>query len=485
MFKENDLLLDRTGKFKQQFIEYLRQEKFAQGDIIPPRNVLAETFNVSSSTVARVVNALSRDKILLTRKGRFGGTYLLNQPKLPGEFKKIRFQFSSRPEKKLRAGLFRRWLDLFERENPGFQAEIIPQVFHFQQMEAMSHEFVSLHEHELPSILLIPLSSVQGMASRKLIFPLIASAAEAGLETEKFLPEVRSSLIFNGALYGYLTEGIAKSVLLYSKKRLVNCGLTENDLSTDYAHWLNVMKKLGNSNGGLLVENQGSGVFLLFIHLLKAFLSNNWIVNLNDWNGIMSSKECYYALEEMQSLEKTIGLNVSDSPNQWHNLKQMTDGHTAAIMTVTSLVKNHYSFVRKPEELIIAPFPSIKSNSPCVLGNTMAWVLANESDREPALAFLRWAVTGEAWQQHWYAQAETNYDNKFLISPLVQEHSESTSYRSIEQQINNTTIDLEPPSSVDFRLSVGKLLLNWLKSGKSVHDGQEQLCGLWASWINR
>lgn len=489
MLKENDLLLDRTSRFKEKFIEDLRHGKFARGDLIPPRHLLAETYNISTSTVTRVVRDLTRNRILVTRKGRFGGTYLLNKPKQPGEIKKIRFHFSSSPEKKVRAGLFRRWLDQFMRENPDYQAEIIPQVFHFQQMETMSPEFVSLHEHELPSIMLIPLSSLPGLAARKLIRPLIADPAEAFRETQIFLPEIRSALLVNGEMYGYLTEGISLSTIIYSRERLKRCKVSEQELSGNWGNWLKALRKLSIDGGGLLLEHDGLGVFLIFSHLLKEFLGENWILTMSDWNGIMSSRECIAALEELQNLEKSVGLIVDEQSNQWQTLSRLAANGPAALMTVSSGAKNYFSFVRNPDELIMAPFPSMTANVPNLLGNTMVWVLTHEADREVALTFLRWAVSPEPWLEHW--QTGNNPGNEFLIPPLqanknlMEQASAASAWEKFQKQISGTPIALEPPSPVDFRLSVGKLLLNWLKSGGTVHDGQERLCGLWASWIDR
>lgn len=490
MFKENDLLLDRTSKFKQQFIEDLRHGKFLPGDVIPPRHVLAETYNISGSTVARIVGELTRDKILATRKGRFGGTYLLNKPKLPGEIKNLRFHFSNSPEKKVRAGYLRRWLDHFVRDNPDYKAEIIPQVFHFQQMETMSPEFVKLHEYELPSILLVPLSSMQGLAARKLIRPLIAEPAEAARETQIFLPEIRSALLVDGAMYGYLTENISTNMIIYSRERLERCAVSVEELSGDWSSWLKTMAKLNEVNGGLLLENGGLGVFLLFVHLLKEFLGPNWIRTLSDWNGIMPSQECFAALEELQNLEKTVGLIAEEQSNQWQTLSRLAANGPAALMTVSSIAKNYFSFVRDPEELVMAPLPSRTANIPNLIGNAMTWVLTNDKEREAALTFLRWAVTPENWMEIWLTGKSRG--NEFQIPPFAdnkklpeQVNGATASWTRFQQRISGATLVLEPPASIDFKLSVGRLLLDWLKSGRTVHDGQERLCGLWASWLDR
>jgi hypothetical protein len=49
---------------------------------------------------------LIHEKTLSTRKGRFGGTYLLRKPEHPKKLKKLSFQFSSSPEKKMREESF-------------------------------------------------------------------------------------------------------------------------------------------------------------------------------------------------------------------------------------------------------------------------------------------------------------------------------------------------------------------------------------------
>jgi hypothetical protein len=52
--------------------------------------------------VARVVSDLINEKTLATRKGRFGGTYLLMKPELPKKLKKLSFHYSTRTDKGIR-----------------------------------------------------------------------------------------------------------------------------------------------------------------------------------------------------------------------------------------------------------------------------------------------------------------------------------------------------------------------------------------------
>jgi hypothetical protein len=159
---------------------------------------------------------LIHEKTLSTRKGRFGGTYLLRKPEHPKKLKKLSFHYSTRTDKTIRSGVFRRWVEKFASENKDFQVNLLSQIFGFQEMETMSSSFISRHENELPSIMQVPLTSLPGLVARKLVHPLISDSREAAEEAEIFRPEWRSCLLVDGALYGYLTEGVMPSLLLYA-----------------------------------------------------------------------------------------------------------------------------------------------------------------------------------------------------------------------------------------------------------------------------
>jgi hypothetical protein len=113
-------------------------------------------------------------------------------------------------------------------------------------------------------------------------------------------------------------------------------------------------------------------------------------------------------------------------------------------------------------------------------------VLLREEDRETALAFLRWTVNVENWT--FYNRQIQLLGNPFCRTPfkddtLYQEKLEPVSplWRKIEDNMPESP-GLEPPSTHDFRMGIGKILSGWLKSGGTVHDGQERLCGFFSAW---
>lgn len=488
MVTAENMLLDRTSRFKDQFLKDLRQGKISPGELLPARRILAKRYKISPSSVARVVSDLINEKTLATRKGRFGGTYLLVKPELPKKLKKLSFHYSTRTDKTIRSGIFRRWVEQFARENKEYQVQVLPQVFHYQEMETMSPSFISLHESELPSIMPVPLTSLAGLVARKLVHPLVSDPAEAAKEAEVFRPEWHSSLLVDGSLYGYLTEGVTPSLLLYSTERLRRGGVTDAELNGGWKSWLGVMKRLCPDTGGLIIENDGIGMFLLFAHLLREQLGEHWINKPEDWNGVMPSQECLDTLTQLRELQDTVGLTVIDKPVHWKIIEQLSCKGSAAVMTVPSLAGLYYSFIRNPGDLQMGTFPSRTAKKPNLLGNAMAWVLTRPDDREAAMAFLRWAIRPDIWtgQMEMYKKLGKIFaEPPFVPDKELRKQLDSFSpeWFEFQKRIRGFPVSLEPPSSMDFRIGVGRLLLDWLKEGGTPHDGRERLCGLWAAWV--
>ena len=457
-------------------------------ELLPPRTVLAEKYHVSESCVTRAIAVLAEQQVLATRQGRLGGTFLKQRPAIAKTVRKLQFHYGMTPDKSARCAAFRNWINRFARQHIDIKIELKPQMFNFRQMENLEANFSQIYDSQLPSVCLVPLTSLPVLAIHHTIHPLVTDPQVIKQELSYFRPEYRDSLCFNGSMYGFPTEGGGVSLLLYSSKRLRDAGIDADKFTSSWDDFLTGLKKLNCGQGALSICNNEFGLFLFFASLLKGRLGNQWINRLEDWNGIMAESACYKALEDLKEINDASGIATADgrNTNGLQILKMLNGDGPAVIFTNTSQAGALFSLVSNPDELSLALLPSQTSKSPNVLRNMLVWVLLREEDRETALAFLRWTVNVENWT--FYNRQIQLLGNPFCRTPfkddtLYQEKLEpvSTLWKKLEENMPESP-GLEPPSTHDFRMGIGKILSGWLKSGGTVHDGQERLCGFFSAW---
>lgn len=480
-------ITSQKDKFRDELLADMRYGVYPADKLMPPRRLLAEKYKVSESTVTRLIADLTDQKILATRKGRFGGTFLRQLPNAEQKFSTLHFHSGMALEKAPRCAAFRSWIFRFNRENPNIQVDLRPQKFNFRQMESLEAEFSELYESSLPSLCLVPLTSLPALALHHTIHPFLTDKYEIENELRRFRPEYRSTLLFNNSLYGFLTEGGSSSLMLYSSERLKTAGIKDSAMTVSWKSFISSLKKLNSGKGALCIQNNESGLFLFFMLLLKGRMTKSWIRNIEDWNGVMASPECFAALEDLRMLNDEVGIEIPDRCSELQTLQMLDKDGPAVVFTTNSQAGSFFRLAGNENMLKLFLPPSQKSSRPNTLQNMLVWVLIREPDRETAMKFLRWTAEPENWA--FYFRQIQSFGNHVSRSPYADAEPYQrqlgpvhSPWIEINKQIERTPVELEAPGTHDFRSGIAKILLDWLRKGGSVHDGQERLCGFWSAW---